>query len=150
MASAALVNRKWPDFLRASASARIEPEETISSGTRSITSPELPLENRSREAGQVRDIDLYRLKNNLIAKILSYVKGQNMSGQPNNLLHGVTLETILTQLVERYGWEELGSQITIKCFTDDPSIKSSLKFLRRTPWARKKVEELYVRPIKMK
>jgi uncharacterized protein (DUF2132 family) len=68
--------------------------------------------------------------------------------QPNNTLHGITLEMILTQLVEQYGWEELGSRITIKCFTEDPSIKSSLKFLRRTPWARKKVEELYLRSAK--
>jgi uncharacterized protein (DUF2132 family) len=65
--------------------------------------------------------------------------------QSNNILHGITLEMILTALVEQYGWEELGRRITIKCFTDDPSIKSSLKFLRRTPWARKKVEDLYVR-----
>ena len=64
--------------------------------------------------------------------------------QPNNLLHGITLEMILVQLVEQYGWEELGKRITIKCFTVDPSIKSSLKFLRRTPWARKKVEALYL------
>ena len=64
--------------------------------------------------------------------------------QPKNPLHGITLEMILTRLVEQYGWEELGRRIVIKCFTDDPSIKSSLKFLRRTPWARKKVEELYV------
>ena len=64
--------------------------------------------------------------------------------QPKNPLHGVTLEMILTQLVEQYGWEELGRRINIKCFTNDPSIKSSLKFLRRTPWARKKVEELYL------
>lgn len=70
--------------------------------------------------------------------------------QPNNTLHGVTLEMILTQLVEQYGWEELGRRITIKCFTDDPSIKSSLKFLRRTPWARKKVEDLYLRSTKGK
>ena len=65
--------------------------------------------------------------------------------QPNNPLHGITLETILTRLVEKYGWEELGSRITIKCFTIDPSLKSSLSFLRRTPWARKKVEELYLK-----
>jgi uncharacterized protein (DUF2132 family) len=64
--------------------------------------------------------------------------------QPNNILHGITLEMILTQLVEQYGWEELGRRITVKCFTDNPSIKSSLKFLRRTPWARKKVEDLYL------
>jgi uncharacterized protein (DUF2132 family) len=64
--------------------------------------------------------------------------------QPNNPLHGITLETILTQLVEKFGWEDLGYMINIKCFQNDPSIKSSLKFLRRTPWARKKVEELYL------
>jgi uncharacterized protein (DUF2132 family) len=68
--------------------------------------------------------------------------------QPNNNLHGITLEMILAQLVDQYGWEELGRRITIKCFTDDPSIKSSLKFLRRTPWARKKVEDLYLRSTK--
>lgn len=63
----------------------------------------------------------------------------------NNALHGVTLEMMLTRLVECYGWEELGSMINIKCFTHEPSIKSSLKFLRRTPWAREKVERLYLR-----
>jgi uncharacterized protein (DUF2132 family) len=67
--------------------------------------------------------------------------------QPNNPLHGITLEMILTHLVEQYGWEELGRRIAIKCFTNDPGIKSSLKFLRRTPWARKKVEDLYLRSI---
>ena len=65
--------------------------------------------------------------------------------QPNNPLHSITLEMILTHLVEKYGWEALGERITIKCFTVDPSIKSSLKFLRRTPWARKKVEDLYLK-----
>lgn len=64
--------------------------------------------------------------------------------QPKNPLHGITLEMLLTRLVEHFGWEELGRRITIKCFTSDPSIKSSLKFLRQTPWARKKVEELYL------
>ncbi|MDD2921738.1 MAG: VF530 family protein [Anaerolineales bacterium] len=59
-------------------------------------------------------------------------------------LHGVTLEMILTRLVEQYGWDKLGARIPIQCFRNDPSIKSSLKFLRRTPWARKKVEELYL------
>ena len=59
-------------------------------------------------------------------------------------LHGVTLKDIVTQLVEEYGWENLGSRITIKCFTNDPSISSSLKFLRKTPWAREKVEALYL------
>lgn len=65
--------------------------------------------------------------------------------QPNNPLHGLTLENILTQLVEHYGWEALGQQVKIKCFNQDPSIKSSLKFLRATPWARKEVEALYLR-----
>lgn len=64
--------------------------------------------------------------------------------QPNNPLHGITLEMILTALVERYGWAEMGRMIDIKCFNVDPSIKSSLTFLRRTPWARKKVEDLYL------
>ena len=59
-------------------------------------------------------------------------------------LHGVTLEALLTELVAHYGWEELGQRIEVRCFNFDPSIKSSLQFLRKTPWARKKVEELYV------
>ena len=63
-------------------------------------------------------------------------------------LHGITLETILTRLVEQYDWEELGRRIPIQCFRNYPSIKSSVKFLRRTPWARKKVEELYFTSIK--
>ncbi len=62
-------------------------------------------------------------------------------------LHGKTLELILTELVNHFGWEELGSLIRINCFTSDPSISSSLKFLRKTPWARKKVEELYIKYI---
>ena len=60
-------------------------------------------------------------------------------------LHGITLKTIVTDLVAEYGWEELGSRIKINCFTTDPSISSSLKFLRKTPWAREKVEALYLR-----
>lgn len=66
------------------------------------------------------------------------------SQQSNDPLHGITLEQILTGLVEYYGWEELGQHITINCFSNDPSIKSSLKFLRKTPWARKQVEKLYL------
>jgi len=64
--------------------------------------------------------------------------------QANNPLHGVTLEQIVSSLVEYYGWEELGMRIDIRCFNSDPSVKSSLKFLRKTPWARKKVEDLYL------
>ncbi|HEV8512119.1 MAG TPA: VF530 family protein [Cyclobacteriaceae bacterium] len=64
--------------------------------------------------------------------------------QPNNPLHGKTLEAILVFLVDRYGWEDLGEIISINCFRFDPSIKSSLTFLRKTPWARKKVEDLYI------
>lgn len=63
----------------------------------------------------------------------------------NDPLHGITLEMILTRLVEHYGWEEMGRIIRIRCFTNDPSIKSSLQFLRKTPWARNKVEALYLR-----
>lgn len=66
------------------------------------------------------------------------------SSQINNPLHGVKLVDILEFLVNRYGWHEMGKKINIKCFTKDPSIKSSLKFLRKTPWARTKVEKLYV------
>ena len=65
-------------------------------------------------------------------------------------LHGVTLKMLLTYLVERYGWEELGQRIRINCFTNDPSIDSSLKFLRRTPWAREKVEALYLESLRSK
>ncbi len=64
--------------------------------------------------------------------------------QANNPLHGVTLEKIVNRLVEHYGWDELGIRIDIRCFNNDPSVKSSLKFLRRTPWARNKVERLYL------
>jgi uncharacterized protein (DUF2132 family) len=64
--------------------------------------------------------------------------------QPKNSLHGITLERLLTDLVAYYGWENLGQQIEIRCFTHDPSISSSLKFLRRTPWARERVESLYL------
>lgn len=66
----------------------------------------------------------------------------------NNALHGITLEMIVTELVEFYGWQELGSLIKIKCFTENPSVKSSLNFLRKTPWAREKVETLYIRSLK--
>jgi uncharacterized protein (DUF2132 family) len=67
-----------------------------------------------------------------------------MPTQPNNPLHGKTLETIVTELVAHYGWERLGQIININSFNSDPSIKSSLKFLRKTDWARKKVEDLYL------
>jgi uncharacterized protein (DUF2132 family) len=68
--------------------------------------------------------------------------------QTNNPLHGLTLEMILNDLVARYGWEELGRQIDIRCFNQNPSIASSLKFLRRTPWARAQVEALYLETLK--
>jgi uncharacterized protein (DUF2132 family) len=65
--------------------------------------------------------------------------------QPNNPLHGITLQAILNTLVDEFGWEELGQKIKIKCFIDKPSVSSSLTFLRKTPWARDKVEKLYLR-----
>lgn len=68
-----------------------------------------------------------------------------MTQSPKDPLHGVTLETILTALVARYGWDGLAERIDIRCFKSDPSIKSSLTFLRKTPWAREKVEALYIR-----
>ncbi|UTW02338.1 DUF2132 domain-containing protein [Amphritea atlantica] len=65
-------------------------------------------------------------------------------GQKNNPLHGITLQQIVTDLEAEYGWQELGRRINIRCFQSDPSIKSSLKFLRKTPWAREKVEQLWI------
>lgn len=64
--------------------------------------------------------------------------------QPRNPLHGLTLEAIVTALVAHYGWQELGRRIPVRCFTSEPSVSSSLKFLRKTPWAREKVEGLYL------
>ena len=71
-----------------------------------------------------------------------------MQEHPNDPLYGKTLQKILEYLVERYGWEELGRRITINCFIKDPSITSSLKFLRKTPWARGKVERLYLETVR--
>ncbi|PWK17014.1 uncharacterized protein DUF2132 [Arcicella aurantiaca] len=71
-----------------------------------------------------------------------------MEKQKNNPLHGLTLETIVTHLVNYYGWEDLGSRINIKCFNIDPSIKSSLTFLRKNLWAREKVESLYLKSLR--
>ncbi|WP_312362814.1 VF530 family protein [Sphingobacterium sp.] len=70
-----------------------------------------------------------------------------MQEQINNPLHGKRLDTIIEYLVAYYGWEELGQRIAIRCFNDNPSVKSSLTFLRKTPWAREKVEQLYVKTI---
>lgn len=68
-----------------------------------------------------------------------------MSGeQPNNPLHGLTLESVVVKLVDYYGWDKLANKININCFKNDPSVKSSLKFLRKTPWAREQVENLYI------
>lgn len=67
-----------------------------------------------------------------------------MTEQPNNPLHGITLKQVVEELVDIYGFEELGAMINIRCFTHDPSVKSSLKFLRKTQWARDKVEDLYI------
>ena len=70
--------------------------------------------------------------------------------QPNNPLHGIKLAEIVEQLVEHYGWEQLGNAVQINCFRSNPSVKSSLKFLRRTPWAREKVEQHYLKMMKSK
>jgi uncharacterized protein (DUF2132 family) len=66
------------------------------------------------------------------------------AAQPRNPLHGLTLQAIVTQLADFYGWDELGQRIPVRCFTHEPSVNSSLKFLRKTPWAREKVEGLYL------
>jgi len=71
-----------------------------------------------------------------------------MHNNPNNPLHGITLEKMITALVDHFGWEELGKIITIRCFNYDPSIKSSLKFIRKEQWARVKVEKLYIKTFK--
>jgi len=68
-----------------------------------------------------------------------------MDNQPYNPLHGITLKSIVTELEAYFGFDALGKEIKIKCFTDNPSIQSSLKFLRKTPWAREKVEQLYIK-----
>lgn len=78
------------------------------------------------------------------------MENETNTEQKNNPLHGVKLSDILEFLEKKYGWEELGSRINIRCFNYDPSIKSSLKFLRRTLWARDKVEKLYLRSQKNK
>ena len=77
------------------------------------------------------------------------IEGNELMMNPasNDPLHGITLEMMLTQLVQKYGWVELAKRIPIRCFYNEPSLKSSLKFLRRTPWVRKDVEELYLRMI---
>ena len=71
-----------------------------------------------------------------------------VTDQKNNPLHGITLEMILNHLVNRFGWEEMGRRIRINCFNIDPSIRSSLKFLRKTHWARAKVEQLYLETLR--
>ena len=70
-----------------------------------------------------------------------------MTTQPNNPLHGITLKMMLEELIDHYSWEELGKMINIKCFNNNPSIKSSLTFLRKTNWAKQKVEDLYLQLI---
>jgi len=79
--------------------------------------------------------------------VLKAIMSEQISNDP---LHGKTLEFMVTCLVDYYGWEKLSTYIRIKCFTNDPSIQSSLKFLRKTPWARKKVEDLYISMTKRK
>lgn len=82
----------------------------------------------------------------LLLNNFTFAKKKEMSEkQKNNPLHGITLEKILIELEENFGWEELGSRINIRCFQSNPSIKSSLVFLRKTPWARQKVEDLYIK-----
>lgn len=77
-------------------------------------------------------------------RFLTASKDPMAEEQINNPLHGMTLEKIVVSLQEFYGWEGLGERVKIRCFTQDPSVKSSLKFLRRTPWARKEVEDLFI------
>lgn len=85
-------------------------------------------------------------------RIFSYyqwMKSTSTFAQPNNPLHGITLKTILTELVAFHGWQYLANRIPVNCFSKEPSIQSSLKFLRKTPWAREKVEMLYLNTINL-
>ena len=92
-----------------------------------------------------RLISSFRRPSGIIANSQRKDRALFMSDQQaNDPLHGQTLEMIVNSLVSRYGWSELGKRIDIRCFKNDPSVKSSLKFLRKTPWARKKVEELFI------
>lgn len=77
------------------------------------------------------------------------LKSNAAEEQPNNPLHGITLERMLTDLLSYYGWEKMGIIINVRCFHNDPSIKSSLGFLRKTPWARSKVERLYLKYLRV-
>ncbi len=77
-------------------------------------------------------------------RLLPTPRPNDPMNQPRNPLHGITLEQMLTELIDSLGWEAMGLAVPIRCFTHDPSIASSLKFLRRTPWARQKTEELYL------
>lgn len=79
-----------------------------------------------------------------VTLLLSFYTGIYLNNNPSNPFHGIKLETILISLVNHYGWNQLGVLINIRCFNFDPSINSSLKFLRKTPWARQKVEKLYL------
>jgi hypothetical protein len=84
-------------------------------------------------------------RNKINKSSVLYHRDQGGNPMPNNPLHSITLENMLTLLVEHYGWKRLGSIIKIRCFNNDPSTMSSLTFLRKTPWARKKIEELYLK-----
>ena len=88
--------------------------------------------------------------NSRLRKLNLPLSTPNNIPHPNDPLYGKTLESVLEYLVKEHGWEELGREIPINCFTTDPSIKSSLKFLRKTPWARGKVESLYIETVKRK
>jgi hypothetical protein len=102
----------------------------------------LVLEKFSLEGCEVQRFPVFFMKGRL--KNLFTETNFMSEEQPKNPLHGITLEMILLSLVDQYGWKDLGRRIPIQCFRNDPSIKSSLKFLRATPWAREKVESLYL------
>ena len=88
--------------------------------------------------------------NNHLTSLYCINQNEVMSDQINNPLHGVTLKKILLELVDHYGWERMYEMVRINCFNSKPTINSSLKFLRKTPWARTKVEEIYFRLLKIK
>lgn len=102
------------------------------------------LEFQYKKRGVLLNIEV-QISNRGFISENAYLADIMKEDQKNNPLHGKTLEMILNHLVETYGWERLGEKINIKCFTINPSIKSSLVFLRKTPWAREKVEALYIK-----
>ena len=121
-------------------------KKLLASGNESI----YPVEGKRGQKGWTT-IELEHVEEDIVASGLKMAYDLASAGsQKNNPLHGIKLADMLHYLVKKHGWEEMGYHIDIRCFTHDPSVKSSLAFLRKTPWARAKVEEMYVESLKQK